>query len=123
MFKVLCLLAVCGLLLTGCQQADDPAETVAGLAGDAAVTEPTEQAADDDDLPPVPGAGIDPDRYAGHLATLASDEFEGRAPGTRGERLTLDYLVSEFSALGLEPGYGDTFLQPVPMVEMTNEAR
>jgi len=75
------------------------------------------------DLPPVPGDGIDPERYGQHVATLASDEFEGRAPGTRGERLTVNYLVAEFAALGLKPGYGDSYLQPVPMVEMTNEER
>lgn len=75
------------------------------------------------ELPPVPGDGIDPARYGQFMATLASDEFEGRAPGTRGERLTVNYLVREFAELGLQPGYGDSYLQPVPMVEMTNEAR
>jgi len=61
--------------------------------------------------------------YAHHLSTLASDEFEGRAPGTRGERLTLEHLVSAYQSLGLEPGYGDDYLQPVPMVEQTNAHR
>jgi len=35
---------------------------------------------------------------------LASDEFEGRAPGTPGEDRTIAYLVEQFSALGLQPG-------------------
>ncbi|AKS41057.1 M28 family metallopeptidase [Wenzhouxiangella marina] len=74
-------------------------------------------------LPPIPGDGIDVDRYAEHLRILASDEFEGRAPGTRGERLTLDYLVGQFLELGLAPGNGDSYLQPVPMVELTNVER
>lgn len=39
-----------------------------------------------------------------HISTLSSDEFEGRAPGTRGEELTLDYLERAFAAAGLEPG-------------------
>ena len=57
--------------------------------------------------------------YEQHLATLASDEFEGRKPGTAGERKTVDYLVAQFRALGLQPGNGESFLQTVPIVEIT----
>lgn len=39
-----------------------------------------------------------------HVRTLASDEFEGRAPGTEGERLTVEYLERTFAAAGLQPG-------------------
>ncbi|MBL8549104.1 MAG: M28 family peptidase [Hyphomonadaceae bacterium] len=39
-----------------------------------------------------------------HIQTLSSDRFEGRAPGTRGEALTLAYLEQAFSAAGLQPG-------------------
>jgi len=39
-----------------------------------------------------------------HVRVLASDEFEGRAPGTRGEELTVDYLQRAFEAAGLQPG-------------------
>ncbi|MGY6630424.1 MAG: M28 family metallopeptidase [Wenzhouxiangella sp.] len=74
-------------------------------------------------MPALPANGVDTEFYAQQLARLASDEFEGRAPGTRGERLTVNYLVQEFAALGLAPGYGDSFLQPVPMVELTNTER
>ena len=35
---------------------------------------------------------------------LASDEFEGRGPGTPGEEKTVNYLVAEFKKLGLAPG-------------------
>jgi len=35
---------------------------------------------------------------------LASDAFEGRAPGTRGEDRTIAYLIQQFRALGLQPG-------------------
>lgn len=52
-----------------------------------------------------------------HIAVLASDEFEGRWPGTRGERRTLDYLQKEFKAVGAKPGNGDSFLQSVPLVQ------
>lgn len=39
-----------------------------------------------------------------HVRVLASDEFGGRAPGTEGERLTIDYLERAYAAAGLEPG-------------------
>jgi Zn-dependent M28 family amino/carboxypeptidase len=55
-----------------------------------------------------------------HIETLASDEFEGRAPGSRGEELTVDYLVSQFREMGLEPGNPNgTYLQQVPLVGLT----
>jgi Zn-dependent M28 family amino/carboxypeptidase len=54
-----------------------------------------------------------------HISVLASDEFEGRWPGSRGETLTLDYLEQEFIAAGALPGNGDSFLQPVPLVSWT----
>ena len=52
-----------------------------------------------------------------HVKKLASDEFEGRGPGTRGETLTVDYLVDQFKRSGLKPGNPDgTFVQSVPLV-------
>jgi Zn-dependent M28 family amino/carboxypeptidase len=39
-----------------------------------------------------------------HVRVLASDEFEGRAPGTNGERLTIEYLERAYAAAGLQPG-------------------
>lgn len=56
--------------------------------------------------------------YRAHVATLASDEFEGRAPGSAGERMTVEYLEREFLALGLKP-VGASFRQSVPLVEIT----
>ncbi len=48
---------------------------------------------------------------------LASDEFEGRAPGSKGETLTVQYLSDEFKKAGLEPGNPDgTWVQKVPLV-------
>jgi len=54
-----------------------------------------------------------------HLKTLASDEFQGRLPFSEGERKTIAYLENQFRALGLEPGNGNSYLQEVPMVEIT----
>jgi Zn-dependent M28 family amino/carboxypeptidase len=52
-----------------------------------------------------------------HIRVLASDEFEGRAPGSRGEEKTAAYIESEFKRLGLKPGNPDgTYRQKVPLV-------
>ena len=40
-------------------------------------------------------ASIDLDVYRGHVETLASDEFEGRGPLSKGEEKTVDYLVTQ----------------------------
>lgn len=47
---------------------------------------------------------VDPKRLSDIVRVLASDEFEGRSPGTPGETKTVNYLVETFRALGLEPG-------------------
>ena len=53
----------------------------------------------------------------GDIKTLSSDQFEGRAPATQGEKLTVDFLVSRFKSLGLAPGNPNgTYLQNVPLV-------
>ena len=54
-----------------------------------------------------------------HTAVMASDEFEGRAPATRGGQLTIDYLTEQFSAIGAGPGNGDSWLQQVDVAEIT----
>jgi hypothetical protein len=55
-----------------------------------------------------------------HIAVLASDDFEGRAPGTAGETKTLDYLARTWASYGLVSGTNDAsapWFQPVPLVE------
>ena len=55
-----------------------------------------------------------------HIRVLASDEYEGRAPGSRGEELTVSYLTRQFRGLGLQPGNPvGTFEQTVPLVGLT----
>jgi len=59
------------------------------------------------------------DRIKADVVTLASDRFEGRAPGTRGEELTTDFLADEFKKAGLAPAGADgTYFQPVPLVKV-----
>ena len=55
-----------------------------------------------------------------HTKVLSSDKFEGRAPGTMGEELTVSYLVDQFKKIGLKPGNTDgTYIQKVPLVGIT----
>ncbi|MXO90445.1 M28 family peptidase [Pontixanthobacter aquaemixtae] len=42
-----------------------------------------------------------------HIAILASDEFEGRRPGTMGERKALRYLAETWQSAGLETATND----------------
>ncbi|MFB2641297.1 M28 family metallopeptidase [Shewanella bicestrii] len=58
-------------------------------------------------------------RFRNDIKNLSSDEFEGRAPTTHGEKLTLDYLSNAFAEMGLKGAYQGSFLQPVPMVSYT----
>lgn len=58
-------------------------------------------------------------RFRNDIKALSSDEFEGRAPTTHGEKITLDYLTKAFTEMGLKGAYQGSFLQPVPMVSYT----
>src|SRR5438876_11102040 len=59
---------------------------------------------------------ITPDGLLSHIKMLASDEFEGRAPGSKGEELSIKYISDQFKAAGLKPGNPDgSYLQEVPL--------
>jgi Zn-dependent M28 family amino/carboxypeptidase len=59
---------------------------------------------------------ITPDGLLAHIKTLASDEFEGRAPGSKGEELSIKYISEQFKQIGLKPGNPDgTYFQEVPL--------
>jgi len=67
---------------------------------------------------------ITPDGLLAHIKVLASDEFEGRAPGTKGEELSVKYISDEFKKIGLKPGNPDgTYTQEVPLAGITSEQR
>ncbi|WP_395623297.1 M28 family metallopeptidase [Sphingomonas daechungensis] len=63
-----------------------------------------------------------PQRLSQHVQTLGSDAFQGRAPATEGETLTVDYLSKQFAGAGLQPG-GDltngkrAWTQAVPLLK------
>lgn len=66
---------------------------------------------------PVSAAAIDPARVEAMVKVLASDAFEGRAPGTPGEDKTIAYLIEQFQAIGIQPGGPDgQWTQAVPMM-------
>jgi Zn-dependent M28 family amino/carboxypeptidase len=95
---------VCAVLcLGGCGKGEsDAARTTRDRAGVAAAIEP----------PAIDGQAV-----LAHTKVLASDEYEGRKPGTKGEELTIAYIADQFKKAGIEPGHPDGgYLQEVPMV-------
>ncbi|HEU0207398.1 MAG TPA: M28 family peptidase [Candidatus Udaeobacter sp.] len=67
---------------------------------------------------------ITPEGLLSHIKVLASDEFEGRAPGTRGEALSVSYVTDQFKKTGLKPGNPDgTYTQEVPLAGIKSEPR
>jgi len=115
------LLLVACLAMTGCDRPEpeppEPSQPAATDRSPGAAEDPAYA------IPALPERGFDLERYSNELETLASDEFEGRAPGARGERLTVNFLVDQLAEAGLQPGFGNSYLQPVPMVELTNQDR
>ncbi len=59
------------------------------------------------------------ENFRGHVETLASDEFEGRAPATPGGRKSVEYIEGEMERIGLKPAVNGSYRQPVPLVEIT----
>src|SRR6266403_1287405 len=69
-------------------------------------------------------AAITPDGLLAHIKVLASDEFEGRAPGSKGEDLSVKYITDQFKRIGLKPGNPDgTYTQEVPLAGIKSEPR
>ena len=67
---------------------------------------------------------ITPDGLLAHIKILASDEYEGRAPGTKGEELSVKYISDQFKQIGLKPGNPDgTYTQEVPLAGIKSEPR
>src|SRR6266513_3683088 len=67
---------------------------------------------------------ITPDGLLAHIKVLGSDEFEGRAPGTKGEELSVKYIADQFKKIGLKPGNPDgTYMQEVPLAGIKSEPR
>lgn len=58
-----------------------------------------------------------------HLSILASDEYEGRETGTKGQKMAAEYLVKYFKELGLEApvksNEKNPYLQTFPLTKKT----
>jgi Zn-dependent M28 family amino/carboxypeptidase len=95
-----CVLAVS---VAACGRSDTPA--------------PQQQAAAAPALAVASMPKVDAQAILEHIKVLSSDEFEGRAPGTKGEELTVQYIQDQFKKLNLKPGNPDgTYVQKVPLV-------
>ena len=71
-------------------------------------------------LPVASMPKIDSQKILDHIKVLSSNEYEGRAPGTKGEELSVKYIEEQFNQLKLKPGNPDgTFVQKVPLVGIT----
>lgn len=92
------------LWLAACQNAADGSHTAEHAAPPAT---PAAQHAFSDD--------INLADYTELLKTLASDQMEGRAPGTVGEERSIEYIRQQFEAAGLKPGNNGDWFQTVAM--------
>jgi Zn-dependent M28 family amino/carboxypeptidase len=73
-------------------------------------------AAAPDEPPKAAAEAIDSAGLLQHIKVLGSDNFEGRAPGSAGEKLSVEYIAEQFKKLGLKPGNPDgTYTQEVPL--------
>ena len=71
----------------------------------------------------TPAKRIEKDRLSEIVRQLASEAFQGRAPGTVGEAKTLAYLTAYFTSLGLSPGgQQGSWTQTVPLIHTQLQA-
>ncbi len=108
------ILAAPGLALLACRSQEPPAaapttEVQTAVAPAPAAVTPTTDG--------HYSAAITAEDFAARLKKVSSDEFEGRKPGTLGERVTTTWLIDQFQQLGLKPGNDGRWIQTVPMVE------
>ncbi len=71
------------------------------------------------DLPALPA--LSEEMVRSYVKILASDEYEGRAPATPGGQKTIEFIEGKMQEMGLTPANGDSYRQPVPLVELTLE--
>lgn len=110
-FSFVCAASVLtSTLMTGSANADAVLSTLASV--DSPATAKSKKMT-------LSNASIDLDVYRQHVKTLASDEFEGRGPLSKGEEKTVDYLVTQYKKLGLKPAFGDSYTQAVPLAKIT----
>jgi len=94
--------SICLLGLAACKPADEAEAPVA----------PNTVPLNLDDAQSV----VDAERVMANIKELSSDAFAGRAPMSEGEQLTLEFIGNRFREMGLDPLFGDSYLQSVNMV-------
>ncbi len=105
--KKLFLMGIATVALSACGGGDkDSADTSTEAKSEAIPSAPTMVA-------------VSEEQMRSYIKTLASDEFQGRAPATAGGQMTVEWLEARMKEMGLKPGNGDSYRQEVPLVELT----
>jgi Zn-dependent M28 family amino/carboxypeptidase len=71
---------------------------------------------------PPPSSDVDEFRYREGVRTLSADDFGGRRPGGAGEDKTVAFITAQFRRVGLKPASGESYVQSVPVVEISSGA-
>ena len=112
------LASAIALALSACSQ-QEPAAPPAPATPPAAPATPAKPAPVTPTADGKFDAAIKAEDFAARVQRLASDQFEGRKPGTIGERATTAYIKDQFEQIGLKPGNKGSWFQTVPMVQTT----
>jgi Zn-dependent M28 family amino/carboxypeptidase len=111
-FIVVAAAAMAAALSAGCGRTEPAQPAPSGAASPGTVVPPAVPVAS---MPKIDSAAI-----LDTITKMSSDKFQGRAPGTVGEDITVGYLEMRFKELGLAPGNPDgTYIQKVPLVGIT----
>ena len=115
--QTLGLTALAGTLVSACgtEPASEPAAPIAVEPPPVVIEAPPPASGD---LVQTAVDTMTEENYRRHVETLSSDAFGGRAPGTKGEELTVAYLINHFEEIGLEPANAGVYTQDVPLVSV-----
>ena len=69
------------------------------------------------------GSGINEGEMKEWISIIASDDFQGRFPGTVGEEKTANYLAEQFEKVGAKPGNANSYFQEVPLIQIANDQK
>ena len=56
-----------------------------------------------------------------HLSIIASDEYEGRETGKRGQKMAMKYLIDQFKSYGIKDYNNHSYIQSFPLIEQENK--
>jgi hypothetical protein len=76
--------------------------------------------AQDKSVPQKIADGIRAEELKSHLSVLASDEYEGRETGTRGQKKAAQYIADYYQALGVEPCVNGSWFQSYPLKKVSH---